>query len=172
MYCFCYILIMEHKFELESLLNVNIEPYLNKDYIDMLNKLDDLNRTYEDVYTSVSDILDRDIFDDLYLSHMSMSAAFDSSRLGLKGKDRQEILEKSYHKKYKSIENHILILKEDKDDIDNDYIENDKFCFFFIFVVKKEIGNNGYHDHSIYRYWRIDDFSERWKTYSNCILKG
>ena len=114
---------METKFVLEDLLNTDISPYLNKDYIDMLNKLDDLNKKYEDVYLSISEILDRSIFDDLYKTHMAMAAAFDSSRLGLKGKERIEILEKSYQKKYKTIENHIKLLKEDVDLIDLEYIK-------------------------------------------------
>ena len=115
---------MERTFDIEELLNIDISPYLNKGYIDMLNKLDDLNHAYNETYESISDILDRDLFDDLYRSHMSMTAAFDSSRLGLKGKDRIEILEQSYKKKYKSIENHIDILKETDIDISKEYIKH------------------------------------------------
>jgi hypothetical protein len=87
---------MEKIFDIEKLLNTDISPYLNKDYIDMLNKLDELRETYESVYNSVSEIMDKDLFEDLYRSHMAMAAAFDSSRLGMKkGLSRSEILEKS-----------------------------------------------------------------------------
>jgi hypothetical protein len=55
---------------------------------------------------------------------MAMAAAFDSSRLGLKGKERSEILESSGQKKFRSIEEHIEILKEKDYKIDKDYIKN------------------------------------------------
>ena len=114
---------MEHNFDIEKLLNIDISPFLNKNYIDMLNKLDDLNQLYNDVQNNVSDILDMDTFNDLYRSHMSMTAAFDSSRLGIKGKDRRLILEESYKSRYKSIERHIKILKEEDVTFDIDYIK-------------------------------------------------
>jgi Fic family protein len=69
---------------------------------------------------------------------MSMAAAFDSSRLGIKGKERREILEKSYQKKYKTIENHINILKEEIDVIDLDYIKRIHFL-----LSSKESRNAG-----------------------------